>query len=103
MLLKRRNKMSDRRKRLEARDIKFLDPGHPINSHGTIILFPRNQECGEHPPREQVPFWEAAYGPNLAEVYVLHPQLLYPDLQNLPFDPALEAMKHVNRIIGKAE
>ena len=72
--------MSDIKKRSHAKN------------HGSVISFPSRPECSEQPPREQVPPWEAAYGPNMAEVIVLRPSLMY-DLQNLPFDPAEGVLK----------
>ena len=76
-------------------DIKKLSQA---KNHGSVIAFPKRTEGREQPPRKQAPPWEAAYGPNVAEVWVLHPTLHY-DLQNLPFDPAEGALKQLEQTI----
>ena len=86
--------MSNIRKWLEKLGLKATDPSPPICTGGTIIQFPRRPGCeGKQPPSEQPPPWEASSAPGTCLVWVLHPRLLYPDLQNLPFDPMVEFIK----------
>ena len=89
--------MIDIRKRLVSMGYEFAEPDQPIDVSEAVITLPKRSGCDRPPPTEQPPAWEASYAPGTCEVFVLHPTLLYPDPQNLPFDLTAEALKSARR------
>ena len=89
--------MIDIRKRLESMGYEFADPDQPIDVSGAVITLPKRSGCDRPPPTEQPPFWEGSYAPGTCQVWALHPALLYPDPQDMPFDLTAEALKDARR------
>ena len=91
--------MIDIRERLESMGYEFAEPDQPIDVSGAVITLPTRSGCDRQPPTEQPPFWEGSYARGTCGVWVLHPVLLCPDLQNMPFDLTHEALKAARRDI----